>query len=305
MWLVAVGCALLLLVLADVYFTVLHPEAHGGPVVRLQNRLVWSALGGLGRLRGAAARDRLLALAGPTLSAISLITWAALVVTGFAFIYRAFPEAFLHTEFGGGFDWGDAFYYSGIAASTVGMGEILAEPGPLRALTVIESLMGFMLITSAVTYVLAVYQAEANASSLALEIWASMGDDGREGARRLAVDLDRADRWAADRTRGLSQVVTDQAQYPILHYFRPSDARQSIVVQAGSLLDLFQLLQHERPEWEDHPQLVALRNVTRRYLQEVSRNFVRGSDIEVSEEDDDELRKRHRQALKHLGYPVD
>lgn len=302
MWLVVVGCALLLLLLVDVFLTVFHPQAHGGPLNRVQNRLVWSVTGRVARLRGGSGRDRLLSMAGPMLSAASLLLWAALVLTGFAFIYRAFPDGFAQTQFAHDFGWGDAFYYSGVAASTVGLGDVLAEPGPLRALTVIESLMGFMLITSAVTYILAVHQAEGNAASLALEVWAAFGDEPDQGARRLVSDLDRADLWAADRSRALSQVVTDQAQYPILHYFRPPDARQSIVVQAGSLLLLFEALDRQRPGWEEHTHLTSLRNITRRYLQELSSSFVRGSPIDVSEADDQELQKRHRQVLLHMGY---
>lgn len=303
MWSVAAGVLLLGLLLADIYVTVLHPNGHGGPLNRLLTRVVWGSFRAVcGSLRGD-RRDRMLSLGAPTVSAAILLVWVLLLVTGFAAVYLAFPDAFTHTQFDLTFGWQDAFYFSGVAASTLGMGDVLVEPGWLRVLTVVEAFMGFMVLTLSVTYVLSVYRAQSNAASFALEISSAVGDDVEQGIARLLSDLDSAERWAEAIARRLSQLTVDHAQFPVLHYFRPPDHRQATVPQAGTLLLLFQQLD-ERPGWEaHHPWLVTLRNVLGRYLVEVSRRFVHGTDIDVSEGDERAWAKRHRQAMRHLCYP--
>lgn len=301
-WTVWAGAALILLLLSDVFFTVLHPHAHGGPVNRVLMRAIWGAFRGLaGALRGE-PRGRWLSLGGPVMSAALLLSWAALLVTGFALIYGAFPASFTHTQWVSPLGWADAFYFSGVAATTLGMGDVLVEPGWLRGLVVLEALLGFMLISTSAAYILAIYSAQGAASAFAVRVWGAVGDDAEAGVRRLVADLDSADDWADSTARGLAGVTNDHSQYPILHYFRPPDERQAVVPQVGALLLLFQLLE-ERPGWErSHPGLVTLHNALGRYLVEVSRRFARRTGIEVAENDEHEWVKRHRQALRHLGY---
>ena len=304
-WTAWAGAALVLLLLGDVFFTVLHPQAHGGPVNRVLMRTVWRGFREVARLLHGSARGRWLSLGGPVLSATVLIVWAVLLITGFALIYGAFPAAFTHTQWVSTIGWAEAFYFSGISATTLGMGDVLVEPGWLRALAVAEGFLGFMLISLSAAYVLSIYGAQSDASSFALQIWGAIGDDEDRGVSRLLGDLDTADEWADATARSLAHITTDHAHYPILHYFRSPDDRQAVVPQTGSLLRLFERLDREHPDWEEgHPALVMLRNTLRRYLEEVSRRFARRTGIEIDEGDDREWAKRHAQALRHLGYEV-
>ena len=301
-WQVWAGIALLALLLGDVFFTVLHPQAHGGPVNRFLTRTTWHGFTLVGRIVKGAARDRLLSMGAPVLSAAVLMAWGGLLVTGFALIYASDPAALTHTQWVSTIGWAEAFYFSGIAATTLGMGDVLVEPGWFRALAVLEAFLGFMLISVSAAYILAIYSAQGNASSFALAVWGAIGDDRDEGVRRFLDDLDAADLWAGSTARSLVQITSDHAQYPILHYFRPPDHRQAMVPQVGTLLEIFRRLE-TRPGWQKgHPSLVMLYHATGRYLEEVSRRFVRRTGIDIEEGDDNEWSLRHRQALVHLGY---
>ena len=301
-WTAWAGAALILLLLGDVFFTVLHPQAHGGPVNRVLMRTIWRGFHAIARVLHGTARDRWLSLGAPVLSSAVLIVWASLLITGFALIYGAFPAAFTHTQWVSTIGWAEAFYFSGISATTVGMGDVLVEPGWLRGLVVVEGFLGFMLISLSAAYVLALYKAQSDASTLAFQLWGTLGDRPEEGVGRLLAHLDAADEWAGGMARSLAEVTTHHAHYPIVHYFRPPDERQSVVCQTGSLLLLFRRLE-DRPGWEaGHPSLLMLRNVLGRYLEEVSRRFARRTGIDVEEDDEEEWSKRHRQALIHLGY---
>jgi Ion channel len=293
---------LVFLLLGDVFFTVLHPQAHGGPVNRVLMRGIWRGFRMVARFLRGEARDRFLSLGAPVLSAAVLFAWAALLVTGFALVYAAFPAAFTHTQWVSPIGWAEAFYFSGVAASTLGMGDVLVEPGWLRGLAVLEGLLGFMLISISAAYILAIYSAQGDASSFALEVWGAIGVDPEEGIERLLGDLDSADAWADATARRLAHITTDHARYPILHYFRPPDRRQAMVPQAGTLLRLFRRLDG-RPGWEaGHPSLVMLHNALGRYLVEVSRRFARRTGVDIDPDDEQNRLDRHRQALEHLAY---
>lgn len=305
-WLIVAGAALVLLLLLDIFFTVLHPQAHGGPWNRYQNRMIWNVVVRLGRLFPPGRwRDRLLSMGGPGLSIAALLSWLVMLVSGFGLIWLARIHSFTGDAVPPDPGLREALLYSGLLSSTLGLGSITIDLGWLRLLATLEGMMGFMLLTIAVTYILAVYRAQGDASSFALDVSATFGDDARDGARRIAADLDRADGWAESAATRLARVVSAHSQYPILHYFRPPEPRGSLVRQAGALLVLFEHLEASGSGWRTRPGLVALRNTLHTYLEEVTGEFIHDSAVDVDQDSEREWSQRHRQALRHMGYEVD
>ena len=301
-WALWTGIAVVGLLLGDVFFTVLHPQAHGGPINRFLMRTIWGWFRAIGGMLKGDARRRFLSLGAPVLSAAVLFTWAAFLVAGFALIYASNFPALTHTQWVSTIGWAEAFYFSGIAATTLGMGDVLVEPGWFRALAVLEGFLGFLLISISAAYILAIYGSQGQVSSFSIEVWGTVGEDEEAGIRRLAADLDSTEDWADATGRSLAKITGDLSQYPILHYFRPQDDRHSLVPQIGVLMRLFQRID-ERPGWEHgHPSLVMLRNTVGRYLEEVSRRFARKTGIDVDEDDDELWLERYRQARRHLAY---
>jgi len=164
-----VGAALIFAGLADVFFTVLHYDGFGFLSSRLYDRLFrlvrllthpfprrWRAIG--------------LSLAAPLMVPATITVWITLVAVGYALIYYAgmrddSREAFtfstaLEPSFA------NALYMSGTAVSTLGFGD-LTPKGPLyQLLTVSEALIGFGILTLAITYVLGVYSVLQKLSEL-------------------------------------------------------------------------------------------------------------------------------------------
>ena len=90
-----IGAALLLLLAADVFFTVFSPHGRGGPVNRRQNRALWALFRASGRRRDGSARDRWLPLAAPFMVVSTLAFWVLWLVIGFALVYYPWIESFL------------------------------------------------------------------------------------------------------------------------------------------------------------------------------------------------------------------
>ncbi len=164
---VAAGLLLVALVLRDIFHTLIHPAGQGTLA-----RVVFSGLWRLsGRLRGFAGP---VALVGPLGVVLVILVWAVLVVVGWALVYWPFlPEGFSYSL-------GlapetrsrvlDAGYVSVVTMATLGFGDIVPENPWLRVAVPLEALVGFALLTAAVSWVLQVYPALARRRVLALRL---------------------------------------------------------------------------------------------------------------------------------------
>ena len=226
----AAGSLLLLLLAIDVFLTVIHPEGHGGPLTRRQNRLLWA-------LWKAAAprssrREAWLGLAAPTLAVLTPAIWAALLVTGFALLYFPAVEGFLVSPGALRAHWAESLYVSGIAAATLGTGDVVPDSIAVRLLTVVEALSGFALLSAALSYILSIHTEHAVKTTLAADIAAQF-----DASARSDEDPFEREQWLDGVTQRLLHVMHAHAQYPILHYFHPADRRDSLTVQLAPFVE--------------------------------------------------------------------
>ncbi len=116
----AIGVSLVFAGIADVFFTVLHPDGFGFLSSRLYNGL-FNSVRLLTRPMPRRFRALGLSMAAPLMVPITISVWIVLVLTGYAFVYYAGMS-------GGGFNFsnpdlepsfGEALYISGTAISTL------------------------------------------------------------------------------------------------------------------------------------------------------------------------------------------
>lgn len=278
----AVGAGVLLLLAADVFFTVFSPHGRGGPVNRRQNRAIWALFRAAGRRRDGSVRDGWLSLAAPFMVVTTLAVWVVWLVAGFALVYFPRIESFLVSPGHLGAPWADALYYSGYTAATLGLGDVVARSETLRLLTVVEAFGGFALLSISVTYFLAIYRELVSMQSLASDVSGLFhaGEEQvvaftrEEGSGALA-------RWCERLSGGLTHVLLAHFQYPVLHYFRPRKRSRALPVQIGALLRLRGLLAGSGESgvlatFSRHPSYLALENAVDSYLEDVDRLFVPG-----------------------------
>lgn len=159
------GMAVVLVVLRDVFHTLLHPSGHG-QLSRALTRFAWF----LARRSGTAG----MRLAGPLAMMAVIGAWAVLTILGWAMIYLPhLPSSF---SYGPGLDparrsvVADALYLSLVVGATLGFGDIVPVSGWLRLVTPLEALMGFALFTASVTWILQIYPALATRRALAIRL---------------------------------------------------------------------------------------------------------------------------------------
>jgi hypothetical protein len=315
------GTALLLVLALDVFRTVFHAEGRGGPINRVQNRTIWGTVRRLGTL-GGRLRPRVLSWAGPLMATSTIAVWSLLLIGGFMLIYLPHVLSFHYSPGEPGVRLLEAFYYSGIVAATLGHGDVVARGGVLRMLTVLQALSGFALVTVAVTYVLGIYREVVASQALAgvLDVrLRGYGDEPAEGSPptdpRQAGLEDHDGDWDRAITLGLAHVLAAHFNYPVLHYFRPSDSRRSLLPQLARLLVAGRAMEARRrrgaPETDAGPGTGlshgALFTLIDRFITEIHSLFVgggAGTESEAEGEVVDVEMARLRQVLVMMVYEV-
>ena len=226
----AVGAAVVLVALRDIFHTLWHPSGQGGLSHWLM-RNVWRVGQAGGRLGG---------LVGPLGMVAVVLVWVLLVVVGWALVYAPhLPSGFV---LGSGLDEGDragvvdALYLSLVTLATLGFGDIVPSAAWLRIVVPVQGLVGFALITAAVSWVVQVYPALTRRRALAVRLSLLRRSDAdalvRTPESRLAPVL----------LEGLAgevvQIRVDVTQYAETYYFRDGDADAALPAVLGVAADL-------------------------------------------------------------------
>lgn len=214
-WLLTVaGAVVVALALRDVSRTLFHPGT-GGELSRWVMPALWTSLGNLGpKARSAVGPLGLLAV---------ILTWTTAVAFGFALVYVAWlPESYvvsddLAPETQGGL--ADALYVSLTVQATLGFGDITPVEDPLRFASVTQALIGFGLVSAAISWFLAVTPVVQRMR--AFTHWTSVLRNVPSESAGSTAELD-------DLAREVVEVRTSLEQYPQAFYFHSRDRRHSL-----------------------------------------------------------------------------
>jgi hypothetical protein len=277
--LIALGVALILITALDIFETLFDPEGQG----RITDAICWTVWRIL-----KTGPSSLLGYAGPLAYVSVIVVWAFLLLTGWAVIYwTQLPDAFVFDE---GFDPEDvtgiitAYYISITTVSTLGYGDITPTPNWLRIVGPAQSLLGFLLLTAAISWILAIYQDIEVRRSLAHEttllhealnsIDVRVRDLGPESIERLIDEV----------TSRLVLVSGSLNQFPITYFFRVTDDRQSLAVMVLYLLELSEELESTDLPPEARLRARMLTRALDHFAETLSESFVNvGSDATTRE----------------------
>lgn len=213
------GAGLILLMLVDVFHTLLYP--HGsGPVSRMIMRGFW--------LLSKRVRGRASSLAAPVAMAAVIGAWAALVVVGWALLYLPhLPEGFVY-EAGvpQQSDFFEAVYVSMVTLSTVGFGDVVAGSPLLRLVSASEAVTGFGLLTATVSWILQMYPALNRRRALAHQLNLFREATGPAGAS--SMDPRHAAGLLESLARSVASVSVDMLSFHETYYFHEVEPRGSL-----------------------------------------------------------------------------
>lgn len=171
------GIVLALVTLRDIFHTLWHPRGLGR-ISRLLFTWTWRTSNAF-----SARLNRSTELAGPLGLLATVAVWTTLIVLGWTLIYLPhMPQGFFFfapLQPATSSDWLASVYLSMVAVATLGFGDIVPADPFLRLATPLQPMVGFILLTAAISWVLQIYPALAQRRTLAqrLAMLASTGAD--------------------------------------------------------------------------------------------------------------------------------
>jgi hypothetical protein len=213
------GAGLILLMLTDVFHTLLYP--HGtGPVCRAIMRGLW--------LLSRKFRGRAATMAAPLAMAAVIGAWVALAILGWALVYLPhLPAGFVYAD--GVAQQGDfveALYVSMVSLSTVGYGEIVPAHPLLRLAAASEAVTGFGLLTATVSWILQTYPALGRRRALAHRLNLFREAAGPQGLSSL--EPVHAAGLLESLAGNVASVSIDLLAFPETYYFHEAERRGSL-----------------------------------------------------------------------------
>lgn len=218
------GTILVLIALADIYLTVLHPRAESSLLSTSVARGVWWVFRFVARQlpkRG----EKLLSYSGPTIIVVIITLWILLMLIGFALIvWPALGSAVRLEQGETPTDFATAIYYAGYSLATLGTGDITPQTGGYRLLIILKSILGFSVFTLTLSYVTSVYSNLTTRNTFALSLHHRTADtaDSLELLARLAADnrVDTLHQDMAEIAQHLTRLLESNNSYPVLFHFR-------------------------------------------------------------------------------------
>lgn len=233
-WLVSLaGAGLVMAALRDLFHTLWHPTRHGG-----LSRLVMTALWRLARhLR---VRGRVVGLVGPLAMVTVVGMWAVTIIVGWAIVYWPhMPGAFTFTPGSKAAQQPallDSLYLSLVTVATLGLGDIVPAEGWLRLVSPVEALIGFVLLTATVSWVLEIYPALTRRRVLAIRLALLQRSDPSVQQLDCTVGAILLESLATE----VARVRIDFTQYAEAYYFHDGEDHSSLAATIGYAAGLAQ-----------------------------------------------------------------
>lgn len=218
------GTALVLLVIADVFLTVLYARIGAGILSPQIARVTWWIFSHLARwLRP--WHDKVLSFCGPVILVNLLVAWAALLTLGAGLIiHPALGSSVTVTTGTTPTDFVSALYAGGSSMAIVRASDVTPDTSAYRLYFLFNSLLGASVISLTVTYLMQVYTALQRRNTLAYKLYLQSSETN--DAAELLAGLGARGAFQSGYTSladiAVEMTVSLEAHhfYPVLFYFR-------------------------------------------------------------------------------------
>lgn len=168
----------------------------------------------------------------------TLANWIFLILGGSFLIFLSNPDYVLNSADGTVADGLERLYYTIYVFSTLGNGDYLSGEGFGRIYTALLSLIGFGMLTTAITYMLSVTSAALNKRNLSVFI--SIMADTPISLYHYAMKKEKG-MMLLEKCETLSEKLILHANnhfsYPIIHFFLTTNKQRSLSLHVATLYE--------------------------------------------------------------------
>lgn len=240
------GILLILIILLDIFLTVLYARLGTSIIGSRVGRLIWASFVKASRVFGS-RQGAVLSFCGPVILVLLVGVWALGLTLGAALI--------MHPELGTSIratngetptDFVTAMYAGGTSMAIVGASDFTPHTSLTRLLFLFNSLIGMSVMSLTLTYLMQVYTALQRRNVLAMNIHFLSGctGDAAELLARLGPEGQFSGGFTNLSELGVAITQAKEAHhfYPVLFYFRFSDPYHSVSRSTLVVLDTVSLI---------------------------------------------------------------
>jgi hypothetical protein len=241
-----IGILLILLILLDMFLTVLYARIGTSIIGARLGRLVWASFVTASRAAGS-RRGAVLSFCGPLILVLLVGLWAVGLTMGAALIMH--PELGTSIRAANGetpTDFVTAMYAGGSSMAIVGASDFTPHTSTTRLLFLLNSLIGMSVMSLTLTYVMQVYTAlqRRNVMAMNIHFQSACTGDAAELLARLGPQGQFSGGYTNLSELGVEMTEAKEAHhfYPVLFYFRFSDSYHSVSRSTLVALDTVSLI---------------------------------------------------------------
>src|SRR3954468_23171157 len=241
------GAPLMLVVLADVFLTVLYARMGMAILSERLGRALWLGFREASKLAPSGRRDRVLAYAAPIIVLTVLAVWIVLLMLGAALVIHPHLGTAVTSSSGPTkTDFMTAFYAAGNSITLVGSGNFSPQTSAFKAFYIVNSFVGMTMISLTLTYLMQIYNALQRRNTLALAVHEATGETGDAadliGAVGPQGNFNNGYTHLAQLASEMRAVKESHHFYSVLVYFRFNEPYCTLSRLTTVLLDAVTLI---------------------------------------------------------------
>jgi signal transduction histidine kinase len=262
MWFIIGGIVVLVAGSVDLVWTTLGTHG-GGPISAPISKALWKVMISLHRRW---PNHRLLSFGGSPILLTLLSFWLLLVWVGWVLIYSGSPTALIDSRSQRPVDFVERIYFTGAMMFTAGTSEFVPRGHAWHLVTAMANASGLLVVTLAITYLLAILGAIVEKRALASAIWDMGGTPdriiGRAWTGERFADFDNPMTFLMT---GIEKFAEQHLAYPILQYFHAENRRTAAPLRIAALHEALMLIAYgvapekRPPKLDTHSPLDAIR----------------------------------------------
>ena len=241
------GCLVILLVLLDVFLTVLYARIRPGILSYPLGRVTWRSFRGISRLfPGQDAA--ILSFCGPAILVLLVVLWAVALTCGTALVIHPMLGTSVRASSGSTpADFGTAMYAGGSSLAIVGSSDFVPQTAAFRMFYLFNSLAGLSVLSLTLTYIMQIYTALLRRNTLGLQLYLSTNQS--KDAAELIAGMGPSGQFSICYTDlsalsgSMASIAETHHFYPVLFYFRFKEPYYSVSLSTMIALDAVALLQ--------------------------------------------------------------
>ena len=240
------GILIVLLILLDVFLTVLYARMGSGLVSPQLARMVWRVFRVVARCVPH-YRDRIASFCGPVILVLLVLTWIAGLTLGNALLFHPVLGSAIRSSSGKTpTDFVSALYAGGSSISIVGSGGFSPQVPRYRLIYLFNSIVGLSVTSLTLTYLMQIYSQLQQRNTFALKVYLATRKTGDAAA--LVAGMAPGGDWSHgtsalwEMAAGIAATKEAHHFYPVLFYMRFAEHYYSLSFSTLILLDTLTII---------------------------------------------------------------